>query len=127
VQQAKAVTPHVARALRRAGSLVDRARVRRFVEDVARAGADGFIFEPVTSLETIVERYGKTHVIVGNVDCRILTYGSRDEIRAEVERCARLGRDCPGYFLAVGNHIPVEVPVDNLLYYFDLCQEMGRR
>ena len=64
-------------------------------------------------------------MIVGNADCRVLTYGSREEIRAEVERCARLGRECPGYFFAVGNHIPVEVPLDNLLYYFDLCRELG--
>ena len=98
-----------------------------FVDDVARAGADGFIFEPATSLERIVASYGKTHVIVGNADCRILTYGSREEIRAEVERCARLGRECPGYFFAVGNHIPIEVPLDNLLYYFDLCRELGKR
>jgi phosphoglycolate phosphatase-like HAD superfamily hydrolase len=39
----------------------------------------------------------------------------------------KLGRDCPGYFFAVGNHIPPEVPVENLVYYFDLCQELGRR
>jgi len=98
-----------------------------FVDDVAQAGADGFIFEPVTSLERVVERYGKTHVIIGNADCRILAHGSRAEIRTEVERCARLGRDCPGYFFAVGNHIPYNVPLENVLYYFDLCRELGRR
>ena len=98
-----------------------------FIDDIARAGADGFIFEPVTSLEKVVERYGKTHVIVGNVDCRILAHGTREEIWADVERCAKLGRDCPGYFFAVGNHIPYNVPLDNLLYYFDLCRELGRR
>ena len=98
-----------------------------FVDDIARAGADGFIFEPVTSLETIVERYGRTHVIIGNADCRILAHGSRADIRAEVERCARLGYDCPGYFFAVGNHIPYNVPLDNVLYYFDLVRELGRR
>ena len=98
-----------------------------FVDDIARAGADGFIFEPMTSLERIVETYGQTHVIIGNADCRILAHGSRAEIRAEVERCARLGRDCPGYFFAVGNHIPANVPLDNVLYYLDLCRELGRR
>ena len=98
-----------------------------FVDDVARAGADGFIFEPATSLERVVERYGRTHVIVGNADCRVLAHGTRDEIRAEVRRCADLGRDCPGYFFAVGNHIPYNVPLDNVLYYFDLCRELGKR
>jgi uroporphyrinogen-III decarboxylase len=98
-----------------------------FVDDLVRAGADGFIFEPVTSLDVIVERYGQTHVVVGNADCRILARGNREEIRAEVLRCARLGRNCPGYFFAVGNHIPFDVPLENVLYYLDLTREMGRR
>ena len=98
-----------------------------FLDDLAAAGADGFIFEPLTSLEVAVERYGKSHVIVGNVDTRALTFGGRDDVRAEVKRCADLGRDCPGYFFAVGNHIPPNVPLDNALYYLDCIRELGRR
>ncbi|MGQ9630563.1 MAG: uroporphyrinogen decarboxylase family protein [bacterium] len=98
-----------------------------FVDDIASAGADGFIFEPLTDLRYIVERYGRTKVIVGNVDVRILMFGSREDIRREVERCADLGRDCPGYFFAVGNHIPHNVPIDNVLYYFELINELGKR
>jgi uroporphyrinogen decarboxylase len=98
-----------------------------FVDDIAEAGADGFFTEPLTQLEPIVEKYGQSKVIVGNVDTRILTFGTRDEIRRDVERCIALGRDCPGYFIAVGNHIPPNVPVDNALYYLDLIRELGRR
>ena len=94
---------------------------------IAAAGADGFIFEPYTRLDTIVERYGKTHVIVGNVDTRILTFGTHDQIRAEVKRCADLGRDCPGYFFAVGNHIPYNVPIPAVECYLDAIREMGTR
>ena len=53
-----------------------------FVDDLADAGADGFIFEPLTSLEYIVERYGQSKVIIGNADARILTFGDRDAVRA---------------------------------------------
>jgi uroporphyrinogen-III decarboxylase len=42
----------------------------------------GFVFEPLTSLETIVERYGQTHVIIGNADTRILLFGTKDDIRS---------------------------------------------
>lgn len=98
-----------------------------FVDDIADAGADGFIFEPLTDLEYVVSRYGRTKVIIGNVDTRILTWGTREDVRAEVERCAKLGRDCPGYFFAVGNHIPHNVPVENALYYLELIEELGRR
>ena len=98
-----------------------------FVDDLAQAGADGFIFEPLTDLAVIAERYGKTKAIVGNVDCRILTFGTRDQIVAEVKRCADIGRDLPGYFFAIGNHIPRNIPIENVELYFELIDELGRR
>ena len=88
-----------------------------FIDDLADAGLHGFVLEPLTSMEAIVERYGQTHVIVGNADTRILLNGTRDDIRAEVTRCMDLGRNCPGFFMAVGNHIPPNTPVDSALYY----------
>lgn len=98
-----------------------------FIDDLVEAGADGFIFEPMTDLKYIVERYGKTHVIIGNIDSRILQNGTPEDIRAEVKRCADLGRDCPGYFFAVGNHIPYTVPIENVECYLDAIREMGVR
>jgi hypothetical protein len=98
-----------------------------YVDDLAQAGAQGFIFEPLTSLETIAERYGQTHVIVGNIDSRILQFGTPEAIRAEVKRCADAGRDCPGFFFAVGNHIPYTVPIPSVECYLDAIQEMGAR
>ncbi len=95
-----------------------------FVDDIAAAGVHGFVFEPLTDLEPIVERYGQSHVIVGNVDTRVLLSGSKEQIRAEVERCIALGRDCPGYFMAVGNHIPPNTPVESALYYNQVYEEL---
>jgi hypothetical protein len=91
-----------------------------FVDDIASAGADGFIFEPTTSLDYIVERYGRTHVIVGSkVDCRTLTFGTREQIRREIDETLKIAKDCPGFMFAVGNHIPSNIPVENALFYFD--------
>jgi hypothetical protein len=98
-----------------------------FVDDIAGTGVHGFVFEPLTSLEYIVKRYGQTHVIIGNADTRILLFGTRDEIRAEVERCMWLGRDCPGFFMAVGNHIAPNTPVENALYYNQVYEELCQR
>jgi len=94
-----------------------------FVDDLAEAGADGFIFEPLTDLEYVCKRYGKTKVIIGNVDCRVLTFGTRQDIKHEVERCFNLGRDCPGFFIAVGNHIAPNIPLENGEYYNELVEE----
>ena len=81
----------------------------------------------MTDLAATVEEYGRTKVIIGNVDTRVLTFGSKLQIKAEVERCMALGKPCPGFFIAVGNHIPHNVPIDNALYYFELVDKLGRR
>lgn len=99
----------------------------KFIDDIARAGADGFIFEPLTDLETVVKKYGKTHVIVGNADCRILTFGSKQDIEKEVLRCMNTAKKCPGFIMAVGNHIPPNVPIENALYYFEAVRKHGKR
>ena len=99
-----------------------------FMDDVAAAGADGFIFEPMTSFEYAVEKFGKTHVIIGSkVDCRTLTFGSREQIRAEIDDSLRIAHRCPGWVFAVGNHIAPNVPVDNALFYFDYLSAQWKR
>ena len=83
--------------------------------------------EPTTDMAYIAKKYGQTHAFVGNADCRILTFGTKEDIRREVERCFNIGRDCPGFFLAVGNHLPSSVPVENALYYNECYEEMAYR
>ncbi len=53
--------------------------------------------------------------------------GDRAAFPAEVERCISRGRDCPGFFMAVGNHIPANTPVENALYYNEVYEEFSRR
>jgi len=98
-----------------------------FVDDIAAAGAQGFIFEPLTNLDYIVRRYGKTHVIIGNADTRALTFGKKEDVRREVQRCMTLGRTCPGFFFAVGNHIPPNVPLENAIECFNEYRRLRKR
>ena len=98
-----------------------------FIDDIAAAGVHGFVMEPTTRMEHVAERYGRTHFFIGNVDTRVLLSGTRGQIRAEVERCMAIGKGCPGFFLAVGNHIPSNTPVDNALYYNEVYKELSRR
>lgn len=98
-----------------------------FIDDVAQAGADGFILEPCTDMKYIAEKYGKTHFFIGNVDTRVLLDGTKDEIRQEVERAMAIGKGCPGFFMAVGNHIPANTPVENALYYNEVYEELSKR
>ena len=98
-----------------------------FIDDIAECGVSGFVMEPTTDMRYIAEKYGKTHFFIGNADTRILLSGGKTEIRAEVERCMAIGKSCPGFFLAVGNHIPANTPVANALYYQEVYEELSRR
>lgn len=98
-----------------------------FIDDIAACGVNAFVMEPTTDMAYIARKFGKTHAFVGNADCRILTYGTKEDIRREVERCMNIGRDCPGFIMAVGNHIPSSVPVENALYYNQCYEEMAYR
>ncbi len=99
----------------------------QFIDDLAACGVDGFVMEPMTDMGYIAEKYGKTHSFIGNADTRILLNGSKAEIRAEVERCMAIGKHHPGFFLAVGNHIPANTPVESVLYYMQVYEEMSQR
>ena len=99
----------------------------KFVADLIECGVHGFVLEPWTDMAYIAEKYGHTHVFIGNADTRILLKGDKAAIRAEVERCMAIGKSCPGFFLAVGNHIPANTPVESVLYYEEVYEELSRR
>jgi hypothetical protein len=98
-----------------------------FIDDLAACGINGFILEPMTDMAYIANKYGQTHTFIGNADTRILLNGTMPDIRAEVERCMSIGKWCPGFFMAVGNHIPPNTPVESVLYYMHVYQEMSLR
>lgn len=98
-----------------------------FIDDIAGCGVHGFVMEPTTDMKYIADKYGKTHVFIGNADTRILLSGNREQIYNEVKRCIDIGKGCPGYFMAVGNHIPPNTPVENALYYNEVYERLSRR
>ena len=99
----------------------------QFVDDIADCGVDGFVLEPLTDMAYIAEKYGKTKVIVGNADTNILLRGSKEDIYAEVKRCMDIGKKCPGFFMAVGNHIPPNTPIENAIYYNECYEKLSKR
>jgi uroporphyrinogen-III decarboxylase len=117
--------------LKRAGKKVlycSDANWTMFLDDIAEAGADGFIFEPMVNLDTVIDKYGQSKVIVGSkLDCRTLTFGTRDQIAAEIDATLESALACPGFIFAVGNHIPSNVPVENAQFYFEYLRQRWYR
>lgn len=98
-----------------------------FIDDIADCGVNGFVMEPTTDMKYIAQKYGKTHSFVGNADTRILLSGTKEEIYNEVKRCVDIGKNCPGFFMAVGNHIPPNTPIENALYYNEVFEKLSKR
>ncbi len=102
-------------------------QVTPIIDDVFKAGADGFIFEPYVDLEWLAKRWGGRKILIGNADTRVLTGGTPDDSRREAERCARIAGDLPGYFLNAGGQLPHTIPWRNLKAYLDACQSLRKR
>lgn len=98
-----------------------------FIDDIAECGVNGFVLEPLTDMQYIADKYGKTHSFIGNADTLKLLYGDKEAIYNEVKRCMDIGKKYPGFIMAVGNHIPPNTPVDNCLYYDEWCKKLGKR
>lgn len=98
-----------------------------FIDDIAACGVNGFVLEPLTDMKYIAEKYGKTHSFIGNADTRVLLSGTKEDIYNEVKRCMDIGKKCPGFIMAVGNHIPANTPVDNALYYNEAYEKLSKR
>lgn len=98
-----------------------------FIDDLVAAGADGFIFEPSNDLQRFVDKVGKTHVLMGGPDCRTMSFGTKEDIERELQWVFQTAKDCPGYICCTANHLPANIPLDNLLFYFDRVKELGER
>lgn len=98
-----------------------------FFDDIVACGAHALVMEPGNDMAGFAEKYGKTHGFIGNADTRILLTGSREAIEAEVKRCTDIGRNCPGFIMAVGNHIPANTPVESCLWYDECYKKMRVR
>jgi hypothetical protein len=99
----------------------------QFIDNIAECGVHSFVMEPTTDMAYIAEKYGKTHSFVGNADTRILLSGTKEDIQNEVRRCMDIGKKYPGFFMAVGNHIPPNTPVENVLIYLDEYEKQSKR
>jgi hypothetical protein len=96
-------------------------------DDIAKAGADGFIVEECCDLKGLAEVHGNDMVIIGGVDVGILTYGTVEDVVDEVRRCLGLAGAYPGYFINVSGSIPDNVPLTNLEAYFKAVKKYGLR
>lgn len=97
-----------------------------YVDDVAACGARGLVSEPYTDYRAILRKH-KDFFVAGEGDNRVLTRNNPEEIRAMFGRMLETSRMTGGYMMAIGNHIPWNVPGEACKRYLDLCNEYAWR
>jgi hypothetical protein len=95
------------------------------VADIFACGAEGLISEPFCDYHEINRKHPNM-ILAGEGDNRILQSHDREAIRKMTQRMCELGRECPGYFMCIGNHIPWNVPAESVKWYFEFSEEYGQ-
>jgi len=97
------------------------------VNDLFSLGVDGIIVDSSMDLPGLVKKHGKDKVLVGGIDTRMLTFGTPEEIEKRVSNLAGMVKDCPGFvFKAVGD-LPHNIPLANIITYFEALKKFGTR
>ena len=97
---------------------------KKLAKDVAEAGADGFIFEPLTDFDYMIENFGQTKVLIGShADCRDMTFGNWDKVKSDMDKTFEAAKKCKGLIFAVGNHLPANIPGDMIEKYLNYLME----
>ncbi len=102
-------------------------RFEELIDDLFALGIHGVMIDHTNDLAAILARHGERRSVMGNIDTGILTRGSVEDVRREVQRCARIGKRYPGYFFKAGGDVPHNIPLDNAEAYFATKSELGRR
>jgi uroporphyrinogen decarboxylase len=104
--------------------------IRKFMPDLIETG-----FEVLNPIEghligmnpvELKREYGKDMVFQGGVDVKkVLNIGTVDDVRREVRlRIEQMGKD-GGYILAPAHNFGNDIPLENMLAFFQAGQELG--
>ncbi len=98
--------------------------VTEVLDDLVDAGVDALNPLEGMDLAAVKRRYGKDLVLVGNVDSRVLSFGTPAEVRRAVRENIRAGWGSGGHWLdtSSGEFMP-DVPLENALAYFEAAKE----
>jgi uroporphyrinogen decarboxylase len=98
--------------------------VTAVLEDLVEAGVDGLNPLENMDLAAVKKRYGDHLVLVGNVDSRVLSFGTPEAVREAVRENVRAGWGQGGHWLdtSAGEFMP-DVPLENALAYFAAAKE----
>ncbi len=76
------------------------------------------------NLKEVKEKYGDRICLVGNVDPRVIEYGTKSDVEREVERCLREGGK-EGYILSASANISINTNAENFMHMVEYAKKMS--
>jgi hypothetical protein len=76
------------------------------------------------SLKKVKEEFGSKICLVGNVDPRIIEFGTKEEVEKEVDRCLKEGGK-EGYILSASANISVNTNAENFVHMVNYAKRKG--
>lgn len=93
----------------------------------SRNGFPGLLsFDHRVELQTVIERFGHEHIILGNIEPRLIQDGTPQEVFDVCAEAIKIGKTSPrGYVLMAGCETPVQAPPYNLFTMRKAVEEHG--
>lgn len=76
------------------------------------------------NLRKVKEEFGNKICLVGNVDPRVIEFGTKEEVEREVDRCLREGGK-EGYVLSASANISVNTNAENFVHMINYAKQRG--
>ena len=105
--------------------LVADGNMEYFLPHLYNMGIDGVALEnPATNFDLILEIFGDK-IIIGGMETVPLTMGTPEEVKNMVYKITKKTRDMPGFTISSPGGLHNNIPIENLIAYFDARVECG--
>jgi hypothetical protein len=98
-----------------------------FLERLLEFPFAGLMYEtPATPYERVLATWGKAgRGFIGGISTGLLTARTPAEVRAHTREVMRRGREYPGFIVSSCGQLPGNIPLANMLAYFETRHELG--
>ncbi|MBD3315839.1 MAG: hypothetical protein GF344_08640 [Chitinivibrionales bacterium] len=94
--------------------------------EIAKLGPSGFFLDDMVDLDRVADLLGENHILLGNIKISTITFGTKEEIDAEIKRCLDARKKCPWLCLNCSGKVMSNIPLENVDYYMDRVLELRK-
>lgn len=98
-----------------------------FLDRLLKFPIAAIMFEnPATSFDRVLETWGKAgRGFIGGISTAILSAGTPEQVREHTAEVIEKGRKYPGFVISSCGGLHGDIPLDNMLAYFETRDKMG--